>query len=157
MSVNQKTVEALVAFAKNSKLLSLVDRTDLLRLAEHARVQDMATGAVIVKQGDPGETFYLMVDGEVSVFVFFGLFGTLGTTFVQHGAITAESIWASLAVGSLTTALLVANNLRDIPTDAVSGKRTLAVRIGEGGTRAAYSVAVAVPTFTIAEHWPASA
>lgn len=76
--------------------------------------------------------------GEVFVFVFFGLFGTLGSTFVQHGAFTLVSLLASLAVGSLTTALLVVNNLRDIPGDAATGKRTLAVKMGDGPTRRLY-------------------
>lgn len=69
MAVTQRTVDALVAFAKNSKLLSLVDRPDLFHLAEHAVVQEVAAGQVIVKQGDPGETFYLLVTGEVSIYV----------------------------------------------------------------------------------------
>lgn len=76
--------------------------------------------------------------GEVSVFIFFGLLGTLGSTYVQHGRLTPESLWASLAVGSLTTALLVANNLRDIPGDAASGKHTLAVKLGDPATRLLY-------------------
>ena len=76
--------------------------------------------------------------GEVFVFVFFGLVGTLGSTFVQHGAFTLVSLLASLAVGSLTTALLVVNNLRDIPGDAATGKRTLAVKMGDGATRRLY-------------------
>ncbi|HEX3865096.1 MAG TPA: UbiA family prenyltransferase, partial [Gemmatimonadaceae bacterium] len=64
--------------------------------------------------------------------------GTLGSTYVQHGSFTAVSALASLAVGSLTTALLVVNNLRDIPGDAASGKRTLAVKMGDGPTRRLY-------------------
>ncbi len=76
--------------------------------------------------------------GEVFVFIFFGLVGTLGSTYVQHGSFTLVSALASLAVGSLTTALLVVNNLRDIPGDAATGKRTLAVKIGDGATRRLY-------------------
>ncbi len=76
--------------------------------------------------------------GEVFVFIFFGLVGTLGSTYVQHGSFSLVSALASLAVGSLTTALLVVNNLRDIPGDAASGKRTLAVKIGDGATRQLY-------------------
>jgi 1,4-dihydroxy-2-naphthoate polyprenyltransferase len=76
--------------------------------------------------------------GEVFVFIFFGLFGTLGSTYVQHGSFTAVSALASLAVGSLTTALLVVNNLRDIPGDAATGKRTLAVKMGDVATRRLY-------------------
>lgn len=83
--------------------------------------------------------------GEVFVFVFFGLVAVAGSTYVQTLTITAVSLGCGVAAGSLSVAILLANNLRDIPTDELSGKRTLAVRIGEGGTRAAYSVAVAVP------------
>ena len=57
---------------------------------------------------------------------------------MQHGSFSLVSALASLAVGSLTTALLVVNNLRDIPGDAASGKRTLAVKIGDGATRQLY-------------------
>jgi 1,4-dihydroxy-2-naphthoate octaprenyltransferase len=76
--------------------------------------------------------------GEVFCFIYFGLVGTLGSTYVQHGSFTLVSALASLAVGSLTTALLVVNNLRDIPGDAANGKRTLAVAIGDGATRRLY-------------------
>jgi 1,4-dihydroxy-2-naphthoate octaprenyltransferase len=76
--------------------------------------------------------------GEVFVFIFFGLVGTLGSTFVQHASFTLVSLLASLAVGSLTTALLVVNNLRDIPGDAATGKRTLAVKMGDAATRKLY-------------------
>ena len=76
--------------------------------------------------------------GEVFCFIFFGLVGTLGSTYVQHGSFSLVSALASLAVGSLTTALLVVNNLRDIPGDAATGKRTLAVKIGDEATRKLY-------------------
>ena len=76
--------------------------------------------------------------GEGFCFIFFGLVGTLGSTYVQHGSFTLVSALASLAVGSLTTALLVANNLRDIPGDAASGKNTLAVKMGDRATRQLY-------------------
>jgi 1,4-dihydroxy-2-naphthoate octaprenyltransferase len=76
--------------------------------------------------------------GEVFCFIFFGFVGTLGSTYVQHGSFTVVSALASLAVGSLTTALLVVNNLRDIPGDAANGKRTLAVKMGDGPTRQLY-------------------
>jgi 1,4-dihydroxy-2-naphthoate octaprenyltransferase len=91
--------------------------------------------------------------GEVICFIYFGLVGTLGSTFVQHGSFTLVSLFASLAVGSLTTALLVANNLRDIPGDAANGKRTLAVKMGDRATRQLYLVllaAAALATLAIA-------
>lgn len=76
--------------------------------------------------------------GEVSVFVFFGLVAVLGTTFVQVGGITWASVAGAVAIGALTCSLLVANNVRDIPTDTESGKRTLAVVMGDGPSRQFY-------------------
>jgi 1,4-dihydroxy-2-naphthoate octaprenyltransferase len=76
--------------------------------------------------------------GEVFVFVFFGLVATIGSTYVQSGSVTALSALASVPVGLLATALLVINNLRDIPTDAATGKRTLAVALGDRRTRLLY-------------------
>ena len=81
--------------------------------------------------------------GEVFVFVFFGLVAVMGTTFVQVGRVTGESFAGALCVGFLACAILVANNLRDVPTDAAVGKRTLAVRIGEHRSRLLYAALVA--------------
>jgi 1,4-dihydroxy-2-naphthoate polyprenyltransferase len=77
--------------------------------------------------------------GEVFVFVFFGLVAVLGTTYTQAGRLGWSALWAAIAMGGLACAILVANNLRDIPTDANAGKRTLAVRIGDAGTRRLYT------------------
>ena len=68
--------------------------------------------------------------GEVSVFVFFGLVATVGSAYVQTGRVTALAIAASLPVGLLAVGLLMINNVRDVDTDAVTGKRTRAVRLG---------------------------
>ena len=76
--------------------------------------------------------------GEVYVFVFFGLVATLGTLYTQIGTITVVGVLGAIAVGSLASAILVANNLRDIPTDSVTGKTTLAVRLGDARTRKLY-------------------
>jgi 1,4-dihydroxy-2-naphthoate octaprenyltransferase len=76
--------------------------------------------------------------GELFVFVFFGVVATVGSTYVQVEAVTALSLVASVPVGLLATALLVVNNLRDIPGDTESGKRTLAVRLGDARTRWLY-------------------
>jgi 1,4-dihydroxy-2-naphthoate octaprenyltransferase len=83
--------------------------------------------------------------GEVFVFVFFGLVATVGTTYVQVERITRLSVGAAVPVGLLAVALLVVNNLRDIPGDRASGKRTLAVRIGAPATRKLYAATVLVP------------
>lgn len=83
--------------------------------------------------------------GEVFVFVFFGLVATAGTAFVQTGELTLLAVAAGVAVGLLACALLVVNNLRDIPGDSGAGKRTMAVRLGDPRTRALYAVLVALP------------
>jgi 1,4-dihydroxy-2-naphthoate polyprenyltransferase len=88
--------------------------------------------------------------GEVFVFLFFGVVATVGSTYVQTARITGLSVGASIPIGLLATALLVVNNLRDIPGDTSSGKRTLAVRLGDQRTRVVYvallvGAVVAVP------------
>jgi 1,4-dihydroxy-2-naphthoate octaprenyltransferase len=83
--------------------------------------------------------------GEIAVFVFFGLIGVLGTQYVQAGRVTVAGIADAVAVGAFSSAVLVANNLRDIPTDQKVGKRTLAVLLGDGRTRLLYQALVAVP------------
>jgi 1,4-dihydroxy-2-naphthoate polyprenyltransferase len=85
--------------------------------------------------------------GEVSVFVFFGVVATVGSQYVQDERWSWIALAASVPVGALATALLVVNNLRDIPTDAITGKRTLAVRIGEQRTRALYTALVWLPLY----------
>ena len=77
--------------------------------------------------------------GEVSVFVFFGLVAVLGTVFVQTEDLTAAAVWAGCGIGALACAILVANNLRDIPTDEATGKQTLAVLMGDRGSRELYA------------------
>jgi 1,4-dihydroxy-2-naphthoate octaprenyltransferase len=81
--------------------------------------------------------------GEVMVFVFFGLVAVMGTYFVQAERISLASNWAADGIGALACAILVANNLRDIPTDAEVGKRTLAVVLGDQRTRYFYAFLVA--------------
>lgn len=83
--------------------------------------------------------------GEVAVFVFFGPVAVLGTMVTQAGLVDAAAVGAAVGAGLLTCAVLVANNLRDIPGDRVVGKRTLAVRLGERGTRMLYLALVLVP------------
>ncbi len=83
--------------------------------------------------------------GEVSVFVFFGLVATVGTSFAQVGSVTWPAVLAGVAVGLLACAVLMANNLRDIAGDTVAGKRTVAVRLGDRRARHAYAGLVTVP------------
>jgi 1,4-dihydroxy-2-naphthoate octaprenyltransferase len=89
--------------------------------------------------------------GELFVFVFFGLVATVGTYYVQTLRIDRPAVWFSaVAVGLLATALLLANNLRDISTDTESGKRTLAVRIGRRAAGWCYVGCVGLPFVGVA-------
>ena len=92
--------------------------------------------------GGPKPYGYLGL-GELFVFVFFGLVATVGTTYVAIVDVPAVTWIAATGVGFLACALLVINNLRDIPTDREVGKRTLAVRLGDGRTRWLYTGLVA--------------
>jgi len=87
--------------------------------------------------------------GEVFVFVFFGLVAVCGTAVVQVGFISALAVACGVGVGALSCAILVVNNLRDIPGDTTAGKNTLAVRLGDARTRTLYAalvgMALAVP------------
>jgi 1,4-dihydroxy-2-naphthoate polyprenyltransferase len=76
--------------------------------------------------------------GEVMVFVFFGLVAVIGTTYVQTETWRLPALYAAIGIGAIACALLVANNLRDIPTDREAGKITLAVRLGDERTRISY-------------------
>jgi 1,4-dihydroxy-2-naphthoate octaprenyltransferase len=77
--------------------------------------------------------------GEVYVFVFFGLLATLGTEYTQAGSVSWFGLAGAVGIGAIASAILVANNLRDIPTDTEHGKRTLAVRLGDTRTRQLYT------------------
>lgn len=83
--------------------------------------------------------------GELFVFVFFGVVATTGSAFVQIVRITPLTLAVSVPVGMLAVALLVVNNLRDIPGDTESGKRTLAVRLGDKRTRILYTALMFLP------------
>jgi len=81
--------------------------------------------------------------GEVFVFIFFGLVAVVGTAYLQAFRLEPLFVVAAIPVGALTTAILVVNNLRDIPTDAAAGKRTLAVRLGRRATAGEYGLLLA--------------
>ena len=83
--------------------------------------------------------------GEVFVFVFFGLLATAGTTYTQALDVTWHVWVTASAIGLIACALLMVNNIRDIPTDAIAGKNTLAVRLGELAARFAYDVMITLP------------
>ncbi|MGD7704654.1 1,4-dihydroxy-2-naphthoate polyprenyltransferase [Microlunatus sp. Y2014] len=91
--------------------------------------------------------------GELFVFVFFGLVAVCGTTLVQAGFVPWSAVAAAVAIGALACAILVANNLRDLAGDTAVGKRTLATRLGDRGTRWCYvglCVAAAVAVVVVA-------
>ena len=95
--------------------------------------------------------------GEVFVFVFFGVVATVGSAYVHVERVPLMAVIASIPVGFLATALLVVNNLRDIPTDRESGKVTLAVRLGDESTRRLYlSLVVAAVLLGAVSSLPAS-
>ena len=83
--------------------------------------------------------------GELAVFLFFGPVAVLGTMYVQAAEVNGTAIGCSVGVGAFSAAILVANNLRDIPTDSETGKRTLAVLLGDKDTRRLYLALVTVP------------
>ncbi len=92
--------------------------------------------------GGPKPYGYLGL-GELFVFTFFGLVATVGTTYVAIEHVPWVTWPAATGVGLLACSLLVVNNLRDIPTDTVSGKRTLAVRLGDAATRRLFVLLIA--------------
>lgn len=83
--------------------------------------------------------------GEVAVFVFFGLVAVLGTEFTQAGTISWRGVVAAVAIGAISASVNLANNLRDIPSDTEAGKVTLAVRLGDAGTRKVWLTLACMP------------
>ncbi|WP_323959267.1 1,4-dihydroxy-2-naphthoate polyprenyltransferase [Arthrobacter sp. JZ12] len=94
--------------------------------------------------------------GDLFVFVFFGLVATLGTTYTQAGTVSGPAWIGAISTGIFAMALLMANNVRDIPTDREAGKLTLAVRLGDTAARISYvmmlAVALLLPLFLIYDH-----
>jgi 1,4-dihydroxy-2-naphthoate octaprenyltransferase len=116
----------------------------------------LAVVAALAYTGGPWPYGYRGL-GEVFVFVFFGLVAVGGTAYLQAGRVEPLFTAAAIPVGALITAILVVNNLRDIPTDAAAGKRTLAVILGARATAVEYAVlllaAFAVPVILAAVGW----
>ncbi len=122
---------ALVAFgiaAVAGLVLAIVVEPWLLALGA------ASIAAAALYTGGPKPYGYLGL-GEVMVLAFFGFAATVGSAYVQLERVPGAAWWGSLAVGLLAVAILLANNVRDVPTDAVAGKRTLAVRLGAPAAR----------------------
>ncbi|MDJ0316868.1 1,4-dihydroxy-2-naphthoate polyprenyltransferase [Arthrobacter antibioticus] len=106
----------------------------------------VGVGAVFAAWGYTGgkSPYGYMGLGDVFVFVFFGPVATLGTTFTQAGSVSTAAVLGSFSTGLIAVALLMANNVRDIPTDTEVGKLTLAVRLGDKNARRSYVVMMAL-------------
>ncbi len=102
--------------------------------------------------GGPFPLGYLGL-GEVFVFIFFGPVAVTGSAWVQTLELTPLSLAASVPIGALAVGILIINNLRDLPTDATTGKRTVAVRIGPERTRAEYGIMLAIAAASPVAFW----
>jgi 1,4-dihydroxy-2-naphthoate octaprenyltransferase len=91
--------------------------------------------------------------GEVIVFIFFGLVATVGTDYIQTLEVNILSILGGAAIGSFATAVLLINNIRDIETDRLSGKKTLSTRIGKNVSLGLFFVLTWAPFSFIAPIW----
>jgi 1,4-dihydroxy-2-naphthoate polyprenyltransferase len=109
----------------------------------------LALAAALLYSGGPKPYAGLGL-GELMVFLFFGLMATCGSAYVMVETVPAAAWWCGAVMGFLAVAVLVANNLRDIPTDEASGKRTLAVRLGDRRTRMLYRACMVAAFATIA-------
>ena len=112
----------------------------------------LAVVAAVTYTAGPKPFGYLGL-GEFFVFLFFGPVAVVGTAYAMTRAVTPTGITASIPLGCLVTGILVVNNLRDIDTDRRAGKRTLAVRIGENGSRWEYASLMAIAYATPMVMW----
>jgi 1,4-dihydroxy-2-naphthoate octaprenyltransferase len=101
----------------------------------------LAIVAAVTYTGGPKPYGYIGL-GELMVLVFFGFVATVGSAYVQHESIPAVAWLAALVVGLPACGILLANNVRDVDTDATTGKRTLAVRLGASRARSAYVLCI---------------
>jgi 1,4-dihydroxy-2-naphthoate octaprenyltransferase len=101
-----------------------------------------AIAAAVLYTGGPRPYGYSGL-GEIAVLVFFGFVATAGSAYVQLEGVPAGAWWGAVAVGLLACGILLANNIRDVDTDRVAGKRTLPVRTGIATARGVYAGCVA--------------
>jgi 1,4-dihydroxy-2-naphthoate octaprenyltransferase len=87
--------------------------------------------------------------GEVSVFIFFGLVATLGTEYIQTNEIDANGVFGAVAMGSISSAVLMVNNIRDIDLDRHVGKKTLAVRVGKNWAKTIFVILIWLPVLIL--------
>jgi 1,4-dihydroxy-2-naphthoate octaprenyltransferase len=102
--------------------------------------------------GGPFPLAYLGL-GEVFVFLFFGLAAVTGTAYIQTGEVTTLALVTAIPVGALAVGILIVNNLRDIQTDRVAGKKTLAVRLGKRNTEYEYGLMLVTAAATPVVMW----
>ncbi|MGN5733763.1 1,4-dihydroxy-2-naphthoate polyprenyltransferase [Arthrobacter psychrochitiniphilus] len=127
--------------------LAMVAGLALVLLSQAWWLLLVGVGAVLAAWGYTGgkNPYGYMGLGDVFVFIFFGPVATLGTTFTQAGQVSTAAVLGSIGTGLIAVALLMANNVRDIPTDTEVGKRTLAVRLGDKNARLSYVVMLVLP------------
>ena len=102
----------------------------------------VAIAAAVLYTGGPRPYGYSGL-GEVAVLLFFGFVATAGSAYVQLESVPTAAWWGAVAVGLLACAILLANNIRDVDTDRVAGKRTLPVRTGVAAGRGVFAGCVA--------------
>jgi 1,4-dihydroxy-2-naphthoate octaprenyltransferase len=126
--------------------LSMVFGLVLVILTQSWWLLLVGIGCVLAAWGYTGgkNPYGYMGLGDLFVFVFFGLVATLGTTYTQAGQVSLPAVIGAIGTGLIACALLMANNVRDIPTDMVAGKRTLAVRLGDRHARESYVLMLAL-------------
>jgi len=126
-------------------LLAMVAGLALVILTQTWFLLLVGAGCVVAAWGYTGgrNPYGCLGLGDVFVFVFFGLVATLGTTYTQAFQLSWPAAVGAVSTGLIATALLMANNVRDIPTDREAGKRTLAVRLGDEAARVSYVMMIA--------------
>ncbi|MHA7294879.1 1,4-dihydroxy-2-naphthoate polyprenyltransferase [Arthrobacter sp. HLT1-21] len=138
--------------------LAMIAGTSLIVLSQTWFLLLVGVGCVAAAWGYTGgrNPYGYMGLGDVFVFVFFGLVATLGTTYTQAGQLNAVAWIGAIGTGIIAMALLMANNVRDIPTDREAGKITLAVRLGDTTARITYvmmlAAALLLPLFLVYDY-----